>query len=420
MTMKLTPDDPRLSAYLLGELSAEEAAVIKRAAAADPAIKMSLSELEKTFRFLGSVLGGAGNEKLLPAQREAIRQAGRDADSLGKVVELASAQRSWKPWLAGLGAAAAVAFAALLMSRVEPNKSGALVASGVVTDEIALLPMPGPSVGEGSTSVGSRGGLAEEQAKSLESRPGGFLSDVAQHLDRRPLPEKESLPMTGAQSGFSSDSQTRLPVVVGTSSLRWVNGWIREKQQLPPRNAVRVEELINNAALPSGVQFEDLSVSLETMKCPWNSESVLVGVQIKAGASDARDLKVVYESEGTRRLLGSFSVRDDRELPSVLPANRRTLVMLEVIESASGLGAVSIDLGVLSSKFDVPGIRDGVTAGMRHASLLAGFGMWLRGEGVTDDQVGAMLVEAEADADPVRAELRRVMSEALKLADSER
>jgi hypothetical protein len=420
MMMKVTPDDPRLSAYLLGELSPEEAAVIKRAAAADPAIKMSLSELEKTFRFLGSVLGRAGNEMLLPAQREAIRQAGRDADSLGKVVELASAKRSWRPWLAGLGAAAAVAFAALLMSRVEPNKSGEVVDSGMVTDEIALLPMPGPSAGEGSTNVGSRGGPEEEQARSLESRPGGFLSDVARHLDRRSLPEKENLPMTGAQSGFTSDSQARLPVVVGTSSLRWVTGWIREKQQLPPRNAVRVEELINNAALPSGVQFEGLSLSIESMRCPWNSESMLVGVQIKAGPADARDLKVVYESERARRLLGSFVVRENRDLPSLLPANRRTLVVLEVMDSASELGAVRISLGAVSSKFDVPGVQDGVTSGMRHASLLAGFGMWLRGEGVTSNQVDAMLLDAKADADPVRAELRRMMSEALKLADSER
>jgi len=147
---------------------------------------------------------------------------------------------------------------------------------------------------------------------------------------------------------------------------------------------------------------------------------VLVGVQLKAGASEARDLKVVYESERSRRLLGSFAVRDDRDLPSTLPANRRTLVLLEVMDSASGLGAVTIDLGALSSKFDLPGIQDGVTAGMRHASLLAGFGMWLRGEGVTTDQMGAMLLDAKADADPVRAELRRMMSEALKLADSER
>lgn len=418
--MKVTPDDPRLSAYLLGELSHDEAAVIKRAAAADPAIKMSLSELEKTLGFFSGVFGGAGDEKLLPAQREAIRQAGRDAESLSKVVPLASAHRSWKPWLTGFGAAAAVAFAAVLMSRVEPERSSGIVDAGAVTDEIALLPMPGPTAGEGATSVGNRSGSMVEQAKNLESRPGGFLSDVAKHLDRKPLPESSSLPMTGPQSGFASGPMTRLPVIIGSSSFHWVNGWIREKQQLPPKNAVRVEEMINSAVLPGGVESGDLLVAIEVMKCPWNTDSLLVGVQLKAGSSDTKDLKVIYRSQASRRILGSFSVRNDGALPSVLPANHRTLSILEVKDDGSGLGGVSINHGTEKLELRVPSAGETVSPGMRHAAGLAGFGMWLRNEGVKADQVRSMLVDAVSDTDSVRAETRRMIEEALKLADSER
>ncbi|MFC7336067.1 von Willebrand factor type A domain-containing protein [Haloferula chungangensis] len=419
--MKVTPDDPRLSAYLLGELPPEEAAVIKRAAAADPAIKMSLSELEKTLGFLNKVLGGAAGETLLPAQREAIRQAGRDADSIGKIVPLASAQRSWKPWLTGLGAAAAVAFAAVLMSRVEHDRSGGIAEAGIVTHEIALLPMPGPSgvVGH-STSVASRSQSMVEQAKSLEARPGGFLSEVARHLDRAPLPEPANLPKTGPQSDFSKGPATRLPVVLGFSSLRWVSGWVREKQQLPPRDAVRVEELINNAVLPGGMEFEGMRLSIETMKCPWNPDSWLVGVQLKGGGADTVDLEMTYEANTRRRVLGSFSQQSDAELPRVLPAKRRTLSLLEVKAGSGDPGRVVVRRDGKKSEFQVPSVQQEPSFGMRHAAGLAGFGMWLRGEGVGDDQLRSMLAAAAADKDPVRAEVRRMMAEALKLAHSER
>ena len=83
--MKITPDDPRISAYLLGELGPAEAAEIERAAAADPAIRLSLDEMRRTTAFLDGLFG-AGEAALHPAQREAILRAGRDADATGKVV----------------------------------------------------------------------------------------------------------------------------------------------------------------------------------------------------------------------------------------------------------------------------------------------------------------------------------------------
>ena len=54
--MKITPDDPRLTDYVLGELSAEDAVAVDRAAAADPAIRLSLNELERTMSWLGETL----------------------------------------------------------------------------------------------------------------------------------------------------------------------------------------------------------------------------------------------------------------------------------------------------------------------------------------------------------------------------
>ena len=76
--MKLDPEDPQLSAYLLGELSAEDASAVERAAAADPALGLALRELESTHRLLANTLA-PGSATLLPRQRETIRRAARVA-----------------------------------------------------------------------------------------------------------------------------------------------------------------------------------------------------------------------------------------------------------------------------------------------------------------------------------------------------
>ncbi|MEM9238039.1 MAG: von Willebrand factor type A domain-containing protein, partial [Verrucomicrobiota bacterium] len=414
------------SAFLLGELSAEEAAEIERAAAADPAIRMSLAELEKTSAFLGGVFSGDSAEGLLPNQREAVLRASRDADSLGKVIELESAKRSWRPWLAGIGAAAAVAIAAFLMNRVEPGGNQRLV-EGLdgVSEEIALLPLPGPTVDGASTSVGSGSAPAEAMVRSMEAGPGEYLEKVARHVERSPLPAREVLPPTGKLGAFSSAETTRLPVLVGSSSYRWVSAWIRERGELPPRNAVRIEELVNLASLPVNQGGEDLEVSLEVVDCPWNESSVVVGVQLFARGGSVSDLTAVAKGLGAHRILGSFSHRDNGSLPTVLPQGRRTLVLIECLRgnlgAEGGNPEIQVQVGVQPARRLAVGLasRQG-SAGMNHAVTLAGFGMWLRGEGVTATNLRGMLEISVDDPDSVRADRRRVISEALKLAESER
>ncbi|MEP4079371.1 hypothetical protein [Haloferula sp.] len=419
--MKVTPDDPRLSAYLLGELSPDEAALIERAVAADPAIRMSLDELGKTTGLLEDIFGAGESERLLLSQREAIRRAGRDADSIGKVVELASAKRSWKPWLGGLGAAAAVAFGAVLMSRVESDSSSKKAAeAGEVTDEIALLPLPGPAAGVGSTGVGSDSAPMEEQARNIENRPGAFLSDVARHLDRKRLPVVDQLPQTGDLATFTSGRATRLPVLLGNSSLRWVSGWVREKQQLPPRNAVRVEELINSASLSGGQDVDGLRVAIESMRCPWRTGSILVAIQVEAKNESIQDLELNYSSAVDHRLLGSFAIREDSQLATTLPARHSTLVMLELREHGGASGALEVKQRGGTRSFETPAPNHEASTGMRHAAALAGFGMWLRNEGVSTAEMRRTLEATSGDQDPVRGDIRRMMKEALKLANSKR
>jgi hypothetical protein len=234
------------------------------------------------------------------------------------------------------------------------------------------------------------------------------------------MPDVEHLPLTGDLANFGRSPETRLPVVVGRSSLGWVSRWILEKRELPPKNAVRVEELINSASLPRGEALSGLGLAIETMKCPWHEVSQLITVQLHAEEEELRDLVVNYRSDAERRVLGSFAIRGDAALPTVLPAGRSNLVMLEIRSSGSDHGDLSIGQGDVTTKHSVPSPLAEPSAGMRHSALMAGFGLWLRDEGVTSRNLRKMLDGSADDPDPVRAEVRRVVREALELSKAER
>ena len=66
--MKLEPNDPRLSTWVLGELPADEAEEVARAVNADPALQAAAAELRAVGEFLSGTLAASS---LRPDQREA-------------------------------------------------------------------------------------------------------------------------------------------------------------------------------------------------------------------------------------------------------------------------------------------------------------------------------------------------------------
>lgn len=412
--MKMTPEDPRLSAYLLGELSADDAAEVDRAAASDPVVRVSLDELQKTMDFLSGSLGGLAEPKLRPAQRQSVLRAGRDADQAGTVVELVSAKRNMRPWITGLAAAAAVTFAALLLNQVGGGSGGP---TSEWADEIALLPMPGPDAGEGLTSP-AKGSPAEvEMARQMNQRGSAFLGEVARKLEEVRLPEVDRLPAPTGLCNFSISTSLRLPIVVGKSSPVWVNRWMQENQELPPKRLVRVEEFVNAVSLRTTQVIGGIKVGYEAMDCPWNPESKLVAVQMETfEKKDVRDLEVRTLCELPRRVLGSFVRRSDQTLPAVLPAGATTLVMMEVKAEQGPYGELSFRQGELESSWTL--VESGVepSAEMARAVTMAAYALWLRGEIDLKDLDASVRAADEVDPGAVHRELRRNIEQAKSFA----
>ena len=406
--MNIRPDDPRITAYHLGELSSEEARQIERAGAADPAVGMALREAGTMAAFLEDTLGSESAVVLRPSQREAVLRAGRE-DASDKIVELRSARRSPRPWLTGLGAAAVIAFTAVLMSRLGDRPGGV---DAPTAREVALLPQPGPAPGRGATGTAAGGAHAAASHEDASSRSGEFLESVAQELTQGPLPETGELPATGNQSSFSDAQVLRLPIAVGTASPTWVRRWIEEKSTLPPPAAVRVEELVNSVTLPAHHEMDGLKLGLHLLD--WGG-SRWVGVQLATGDVPVSNLKLLSEGMSSRRVVGSFATRNDDALKLELDAGRSTLVLVEFDGEEVDPGKVTVLIGGTMESFELADSLATGEPGMRHVVATAVFGRWLRDEAGEDELREALAQAEQGDVDPVHRESHRLMQRALEL-----
>src|SRR5262249_22629788 len=76
--MKIHPDDPRLPAYALGELAAEERAQIEAWLATSPEGRRAVDEIRETSAALANELRAESAPPLAAAQRQSIARAARN------------------------------------------------------------------------------------------------------------------------------------------------------------------------------------------------------------------------------------------------------------------------------------------------------------------------------------------------------
>jgi hypothetical protein len=338
MRMKIEPDDPRLTAYVLGELSPKEARQFDHAIAGDPALKLAVREIERAHADLLKFFGKE-SDKLLPRQRGAIMQAAREASGLDKVVDMKPQRKAVHIWTWPLAAAA------------------------VVTATLFIITMI-PALDNGDS--GKRAGNGADKAK--------FDEYVAVE------PEGQVRKNIG------------LPIVAGSKSLNRITRSIREIGNLPSRHEVRIEEMLNAFPLDakgSVALWKGASLGTEVVECPWSPSGSLVFVKIRGARARSVKLSVEFKSNEesviSSRLMGyeiEENPRDRKSMPQELSAGQETLVAFLVEAKSPELGQLSWSVDGVAAP-DVELVRDGekeASADGRFASLICGFGLWLRQE----------------------------------------
>ncbi len=381
--MQLHPDDPRLTAYVLGELAPKEAAAVELAVAADPALQAKVAEMRDIHQFLTDRLARPA-DKLLPRQRENIRRSAHLAGSGKEVVSFASLQA----WLIPAAAAAVLILATFLLLRMPADKPLPTTNSKPAPPEIAQAPVP--------------------VAAPAPAPPAWFLPDNAAAMPTL------DLPVTSAKENLAAISKS-----------------IHEDRQLPPPQDIRLEEILNNFSLrlhgvtaiargpanswhpderANGVSSHIATISTEMIPCPWKPSATLLLISIHGNDQKDGDVKITFRPDPANvfryRLLGFHPVegRTPGILPAKLPANSVTNLAL-VIEPSTPTG----NLGSLEWSADdksAPAIslarkNDAEPSDdARFAALVCTYAEWLATghEGVIDAEIVAALAREIASS----------------------
>jgi hypothetical protein len=336
--MKIEQDDPRWIAYVLGELSAKEAKQFDHAIAGDPALKLALKEIERSQTDLLKFLG-TESDTLLPRQRSAIMQAAREASGPGKIVSMKPQRKEFNIWAWPLAAAA------------------------VVTATMFIVTMlPAPETGDSDKKVGN--------------------GSIKPSFDE----------FVAVENRGQARKSIALPLIAGNKSLTQITRSIRELGNLPSRQDVRIEEMLNAFPLDTNgsvALLNGASLGAEVVECPWSPSGSLVFVKIRGARDRSSKLSVEFNSNDrsviSSRLLGyeiEENTRDRKSMPQELSAGQETLVAILIEAKSQDLGQLvwSVD-GQTAPMIEL--VRDSekeASSDSRFASLICGFGLWLREE----------------------------------------
>jgi len=413
--MKLEPDDPRLTAYVLGECAPDEAAEIARAIAADPAMSIAVREIEAVERLISFTLSD-GAQRLSPRQRGAILAAAREVD-VAPITHLPPRPRPrFTPWLAPLAAAALIVLGFYLFV---PDDAPVSTPSASKATElplpISMLPAPGPA----DTSEPRRGG-------------GSPAAAAQPSADGHPVLRPRG-PVSAAHHPLLT-----LPIQSGRASYGWITEAIVHQGKLPHADAVRPEEILNHFRIrPVGATaiHQGITLTAETLSCPWKPSATLVVVAVRGARDSVNNVTATWHADSTAvwryRLLGHATLAGvaPRPLSRTLGAAAEHALVLEIEPSSTssrGFGGIEWTVNGDPAPSLAVSARPGRTPSIdsRFASFVCMVSEWLRDpsadDGIDPDLIAATLREVEADSpSPRRSEFLRLVRKALEIEAEE-
>ncbi len=410
--MTMDPNDPRLTAYALDELDAEERAEVEALLADDAAARAAVEEICAVAGMLTDALASEPSATLTEAQRAQVDQRLEAAAATPAAVSTRRG-RAWRGARLPLALAACVGVVLVVGALVTPSKKQAKTSAAFRTVD--------DNLGGPAPSIKAQANLSEAERQGLQSL--GYVGDArgvnratlkgSINLDASMMPQagdyaaagtnvvgmgaSEGLALWGAnlkstgyqmyyvnadrvaglEDSYDLDDSSEIPpgarvegqfdretcarivenpylpaqvrplstfsIDVDTASYanvrRFLNGG-----QLPPPDAVRIEEMVNYFAYdyPEPGRDRPFSVSVDIADCPWRREHLLARIGLK-GYEIPRDerpdcnLVFLIDVSGSMRPANKLPLvqRSLRLLVEELDAYDR--VALVVYAGASGL-----------------------------------------------------------------------------------
>lgn len=323
----------------------------------------------------------APREPLAPRLRGNVRRHSRPAARIRKPMTFASLRDTLQVWFIPASAALVLVVATLILMRMPADTPPPTVKNE---------PSPNPSIAE---------------APPLATVPPPVPLPVSP-----PAP----LPTSAVQRGnvVATDFPTLdLPVQTKKSDLNELAQAIRDRHQLPPRESIRLEEMLNQfsyrlngvASIARGVakswqpetSDENLppplaTLSCEMIACPWKPSATLLFINLRGNAQKDCQARIVFHANPEivthYRLLGYTSPLGQATgpLPTLLRANTSTLLAIEIEASKSNGDLGSLDWLIddnpaptisLTHRADAEPSNDAC-----FAALVCSYAQWLAGE----------------------------------------
>ncbi len=333
--MKFTPDDPKLTAYALGELPESERAVVEAELAKSPEGQQVLNEIRETIGVLQQELAAEPCPELTPAQERAIAVS----------VEPAAAKTVAFPWwkvivYGGLSAAACLVLAGLLLPSLAKSKAKAQrIAQRLNAAQYANGNAPAsPALAQGQVVAWADSDVTARVRKGDES----VLTAI--HSARPPFnTEAYDRVVDNAFLAVSQNPLSTFSIDVDTAAYANVRRFLNQGQ-LPPKDAVRIEELINyfTYTYPAPDRGEPFSVTVELAGCPWNPAHRLAriglkGKEVAAAERPQSNLVFLIDVSGSMRPPNKLPLLKQALVLLVQQLNASDRVSLVVYAGASGL-----------------------------------------------------------------------------------
>lgn len=331
---RIHPEDPRVTAYALGELPEHEAGELRRAAEEDPAVQAALNETHALAELIGSGFKGESHE-LGEARREAIRRAGR-RPAPENVVSMQPSRRDWvRPAAVSAAAAALVACVLWMLQQIPASESKFVQQINVAEqrEDVRMQILLGPTPQPYRTSMGGvtplpkapRGfpmesfpdvppAVVDEEYLALrelfQNDPEAFMGKVRDAARAAKLPILSRIPFRPDNPFIPTreDAHTTVPIVSGTASYHLVERFVRNEKKLPPKNSVRTEELINQVSYQDegDADLDGIKLGVEIVRCPWDRETILMGVLLRNGSKKVISQEAVLQIEVKQKFIKSY------------------------------------------------------------------------------------------------------------------
>ncbi|MDC0741383.1 YfbK domain-containing protein [Polyangium mundeleinium] len=290
--MTLSKDDPRLLSYVLGELDEAASREIEAAVDGDLEIRAEIDALRMTADMLREGLAERAPKELPAEQRKALEEATREKET-PKVASLR--RRLLRPVLL---AAAAVALVSIPVGVMVARRNAQLAAEQARKDFAAFeaqqkqnekgqkkttAPRPKDDTKiDDATRREALKMLQEERAHQGSGVPSQIPKP--RRLTARSKPSADENPFVYT----TSIARSTFPLDVDTASYSLVERYIQEAGRRPPKDVVRVDELVNAFAYedPPPIGDAPLAARAEVGAAPWNHSHRLVRLALKTAPLD--------------------------------------------------------------------------------------------------------------------------------------